>query len=134
MKTEIKLEEIAGYLPYKLEIAIFHKREIYRKDVLKSIVTYDSYFCVNLINSITNCKPILRPISDLTKEIEVNGEKFVPIERLHISFDNFEFWHLLGINEKYLSMFDLKLLYEWHFDIHNLIERGLAIGINTLEK
>lgn len=28
-------------------------------------------------------KPILRPISDLTKEIEVNGEKFVPIIALY---------------------------------------------------
>jgi hypothetical protein len=29
---------------------------------------------------IEKIKPILRPLSDLTKEIEVNGEKFIPIE------------------------------------------------------
>ena len=28
------------------------------------------------------CKPILRPLSDLTKEIEHNGQKFVPIYEL----------------------------------------------------
>ncbi len=58
---------------------------------LKSIRTYKKYFLAtcgihnrglkNFYNGI-GIKPILRPLSDLTKEIEYNGEKFVPIEFL----------------------------------------------------
>jgi hypothetical protein len=132
MKTEIKLEEIVGYLPYGLKY-LDNENIVTELKCVDNDIQYVNFGWGNA-KELKQIKPILRNFSDLTKEIEVNGEMFVPIEKLHISFDNFEFWHLLGINDKYLSMFDLKLLYQWHFDIHNLIERGLAEDINTLEK
>jgi len=49
--------------------------EIYEED---RTVTEDMYYC--------DIFPILRPLSDLTKEIEVNGEKFVPIVELSALF------------------------------------------------
>lgn len=54
-----------------------------RKDLLKlKQITFwlDEGYGIN--NVVYDVKPILRPLSDLTKEIEVDGEKFVPIIKL----------------------------------------------------
>lgn len=74
---------------------------------------------------------ILHPL-DLTKEIEHNGEKFVPLYELIKEDKAFtlDFIKCYGIEELKLSVYE-KLL-EWHFDIFGLIEKGLAIDINTL--
>lgn len=76
---------------------------------------------------------IYRPLSDLTKEIEINGEKFVPKDKFYfknmsrpdyIIESNMLYGKLeIGIYEKLL---------EWHFDLYGLIKKGLAIDINTL--
>jgi hypothetical protein len=89
-----------------------------------------------------------RPLSDLTKEIEVNGEKFVPLKKLNdecfgltkyrifIRQDN-SIALLADFHEGYNVLNEStakdKLL-EWHFDIFNLIENNLAIDVNTLNK
>lgn len=87
--------------------------------------------------------PILRQLSDLTKEIEVNGEKFVPRDtdllgkyEILVIGGKFDFFDGMGSNE---NIFDLpyeafEKLFEWHFDVFGLIEAGLAIDINTLQK
>jgi hypothetical protein len=103
-------------------------------------------------------KPALHPLSDLTKEIEHNGEKFVPIVKLaQIMYPNLE-WRLCEglyyatVGNAYCTFeYDsgyecflmnnsaqmpqivclLKLI-EWHFDIAGLIEKGEAIDVNTL--
>ena len=85
--------------------------------------------------------PICRPLSDLTKEIEHNGEKFVPIVELakmrssiveNVIPRAFEAIKR-DIKSKRLP-FDMVLkLIEWKFDIANLIESGEAIDVNTLE-
>ena len=105
-------------------------------------------------------KIICRTLSDLTKEIEVNGEKFVPIYRVNDIPYKSNFIHPPkqgicdrdidetlcfaaggswegGVEEgidtfQFLTLYNK--LYEWHFDIHGLIEKGLAIDINTLNK
>lgn len=93
----------------------------------------------------TNVKPILHPLSSLTKEIEHNGEKFVPyIELLRLSsfdIDNMTSEDLEDFKKAYsginadieLTSFSdgLKLI-EWHFDIAGLIEKGEAIDVNIL--
>lgn len=75
MKLELK--HLACYLPYGI-------------DVLKSMEWIDGSkreWVVRLdfdnILSLFGCsKPILRPLSDLTKEIEHNGERFIPIKEI----------------------------------------------------
>lgn len=103
--------------------------------------------------------PILRPLLDLVRDIEINGEKFVPIE----SFD----WGCLNVDyslqsgkiyfysdedwnpktEEYTKAFAMidfednrfiewhimEKLIEWHFDVFGLIDQGLAIDISTLQ-
>lgn len=106
---------------------------------------------------LSEMKPILRPLSDLTKEIDVNGEKFVPIVELsgykdikgelfkgyeHKRFyvklrpESINEWlcHTIPSDTNSMDYFTIQKLYEWHFDIHGLIEYGLAIDINTLNK
>jgi hypothetical protein len=105
------------------------------------------------VNEYEVYKPILRPLSYLTKEIEVNGEKFVPSERIDTHFlqingfqskikyckseiGNIDLLEIKGISCGILSVdyWIIQQLFEWHFDVFGLIKQGLAIDINTLEK
>lgn len=46
-----------------------------------------------------------------------------------------EFIYTINGNEQKLNQLQLfQKLYEWHFDIHNLTENGLAIDVNSLNK
>lgn len=80
--------------------------------------------------------PILRPLSDLTKEIEHNGEKFVPIDLLRK--DGYyigEDWIIENFKDVENSSFGfIQKLLEWHFDAANLIEKGEAIDVNSLNE
>lgn len=101
---------------------------------------------------------ILHPLTDLTKQIEHKGEKFVPIVELaKMYYPNHE-WKLSSsglyacVRNEYMTFeYDygyncflcnnsaqldqlnclLKTI-EWHFDIAGLIEKGEAIDVNTL--
>jgi hypothetical protein len=136
MKLELKT--LATYLPYNLKGIIKNKVVV--------LDTLHQYSCetVPSVRGFTWCgfenfKPILRPLSDLTKEIEVNGKKFVPIEKVqdwNTSIDFAKEFEALLEDERWLSTTSyllVELLFEWHFDVFGLIEKGLAIDINTLE-
>lgn len=162
MKLELK--HIVGYLPYGIP-AKLSKKGIFNQDdeypnprtlelgIIKNISFWHPEITGQLhvsdtysfdFDEIDEVDIVLRPLSDLTKEIEVNGEKFVPMGALcSIEVSEEEDFKLYGkIPEvwKYLSetkirywdYWQVKKLYEWHFDIHGLIEKGLAIDINTL--
>ena len=111
-------------------------------------------------------KPILYPLSDLTKPIEHKGEKFVPIvelakflyKRISIaesfkliedrvyfeSISDNQFWYSKEM-KCFCSMFEnsdipvhaqlqlFQQLLKWHFDIADLISKGEAIDVNTLD-
>lgn len=127
---KLELKHLAGYLPYGLEM-------LYNNDFIsprKRKLSVDGYqFLVG------NAKPILCPLSDLTKEIEVNGKKFVPEEYLNANCKKYylpEDWNagLFIQSENIMSVnyAVVQKLLEWHFDIYGLITEGLAIDINTL--
>lgn len=96
-------------------------------------------------------KLILHPVSDLTKEIEVNSERFVPVNVLNkmvYEFDNINIsfvWcdNILGSYLAWQANNDktnrpvpycvYEKLLGWHFDIYGLIDAGLAVDINTLK-
>jgi hypothetical protein len=94
----IILNEICGYLPH--EILIFVEKDFAERDVngvlkLNGVMgrtigysTLNEGIKIGGITLVQYIKPILRPLSDLTKEIEINGEKFVPIESLLEILDN----------------------------------------------
>ena len=104
------------------------------------------------VNFHQGVKPILRPLIDLTKEIkDSNNYEFVYVESLEIGDDDSgtEYDHgniktirlLKSIAEnnnfhdvQYLPYLLVQDLIKHHFDVFGLIEKGLAIDINTLEK
>ncbi len=81
----------------------------------------------------SNIKPILRPLSDLTKEITHNGQTFVPSAKMITHGFHHSFWYEIDkFDYRYLYSYDLDKLIEWHFDVFKLIENNLAIDVNTL--
>lgn len=147
MKLEFK--KIVHHLPYGLS---------YMNPVHNTVGYFDNSCFDDGWELIYDVKPILRPLSDLTKEIEVNGERFVPIERLFEmvarnkkpeyqkyyyidSLNYLECSHPGTAETLTLIKYDVmknqahlvEKLFEWHFDIHGLIDAGLAIDINTLK-
>ena len=156
MKLELK--HLAPYLLYHLKGIIKNKVVV--------LDTLHQYSCetVPSVRGFTWCgfenfKPILRPLSYLTKEIEVNGAKFVPImvvfggkdytkydykinivskpilgDYISISVDglgdNIISFGLRTITNNSLTYDNWQLLLSWHFDLFGLIEKGLAIDFN----
>ena len=141
----LELKHLSGYLPYGLKV--YRENKSIDSDIF--VIVGASKTNVFLQNSglsvvdIERIKPILRPLSDLTKEIEVCGEKFVPLTELLV-LSNFDIDKMTWnqqlefvdsfTNTLFMTFEDAQKLLEWHFDIHGLIEKGLAIDINTLNK
>jgi hypothetical protein len=135
----MKLEHyLAPYLPYALKM--YGNKEVQTLEGLGDGIVKMKDF--GLFTPIHGVKPILRPLSDLTKEIEHNGEKFVPFKKLGWRYMEEELGSLIyceyGESPKavvnvidYLD--DYFSLLSWHFDVFWLIEKGEAIDINTLE-
>ena len=133
MKLELK--HLAGYLPYGLKVRHSSWNEILTMDCCG-----DNSESLSILDIEQYAKPILHPLSDLTKEIEVNGENFVPIEIIQKDF----YWDYVKNNMRdlikdndyslieYLPYMVVEKLLEWHFDIYNLIENNLAIDKNTI--
>ena len=83
----------------------------------------------------TDNKLILYPLSDLIKEIEQNGKKFVPAEILYN--DSAGDLNLFENKQRVirgLLYWVIEKLLEWHFDVDGLIDKGLAVDVNTLPK
>lgn len=85
MKLELKRQlEIAlcGYLPYGLRV-LRNNPTTKGMSIEKMVGLNDNFVYFKNGGCIFQyIKPILHPLSDLTKEIEHNGEKFVPMEEL----------------------------------------------------
>ena len=85
-------------------------------------------------------KPLLYPLSSLTEYREDLG--FVPIERLlqEYCFDTKKMSkeeilsYSVSLIEIDISYKTALRLHEWHIDVHNLIDRNLAINIKTLKQ
>jgi len=131
---KLELKHLSSYLPYGLKI-----KTTYGWDTMKTLNDWsingdcEVAYCYETEDT-TDFKPILRPLSDLTKEIEVNGEKFIPIEE----FGDFNGFYSTGLGDRIyfdeLTFENAITLHEWHFDIYGLIEAGLAVDINTLKE
>lgn len=147
-----KQEFLAFSLPYGLKCTAnglekgHRLKGIFEDKYTLSNNSYGGYFSP----MIENIKPIIHPLSDITKEIEHKGEKFVPIDRFNELF-GYKYCRLVyyvnsGIGWYIYSSFSdtaisfdnmylpIKKLIEWHFDIAGLIEKGEAIDVNTLSE
>ena len=142
MKLELK--HLAPYLPYGLKV-----KTKYGCDTMQTL----NEFCVNGDceewysyegdDELLEFKPILRPLTDLTKMTKIGKDNFEPLERLKcidlgytdwISNER-EGWINKYGRERWIGVIPsalINLLFEWHFDVFGLIDAGLAIDINTL--
>lgn len=159
MKT-IKIEEIRNYLG--TDLMCYVENSMQEKE-LKLISCFLNNWEVETVLAFQSgndygfsdaeYKPIVRPLSQLTQEIEHNGEKFVPI--IEIIKEKYSYSKLIEITEFklglknsckfrvqrngellekwYIYVVDLKdfrvrnTLYKLHFDMFEWIEKGLAI-------
>jgi hypothetical protein len=150
---KLTLEHLGPYLPYglkwKVKSKLFYTAYMSTKRIaLISPSGNGEVFKFPWDNLPKNIKPILRPLSDLTKEIEVNKHKFIPLEVLNLNinakydrpyinkkqagfvygFAAHKVINLKNINHN--SYWHITRLLEWHFDIFSLLDNNLAININ----
>lgn len=150
---QLELKHIAPYLPYGLK-ATFEGDDCIHEVVGLNIASKG----VELISpfgdygraDIEDCKLILRPLSDIHKEIVHNGKKFIPVRELESIRKGLDIYKPLNLDypieviletENYSQDIDLydgylviQKIIEWHFDISSLIEKGVAIDINDLKE
>lgn len=174
---KLELKYLASYLPYELKMVNYNKSYFSKLlslsidndiDIIPIDETwdYENHRSYNLYyKGELQFFPILRPLSNLSKEIEHNGEKFIPLVELlkikhngwykkhngtrygEISVDEnkswFEFQANLSVTVRFYggnSLFYfpeywiMEKLFNWHFDVFELIPKGLAVDINTLNK
>lgn len=131
MAKQIKLHHIVPYLPYGLKIAnVSLKGDVRSIYPLEAKINNDSI--MDALYGV-NQMPILRPLSDLKKEIEHNGEKIMFVEKY--TSDIQEELRACLYDKTYFELlpyFVITRLFKCHFDVFGLIEKGLAIDINTL--
>lgn len=157
----LEVKHLAPYLPYGLKLQYVVREKVEKTGIMKSIShnedeTHPTRISISSMYNeehIWMYKPILRPLSDLNKELFMNGWfGFVPAKRLANEYLNTSYWGTneigTGILSENGSMTNLcfianeilgecpfmiyQNLCEWHFDIFNLIGQGLAVDINTL--
>ena len=136
---KLELKHLAAYLPYGL-------KGVYNENKESDIVDITGLCLFNKINHLQirfkdntsglfDCeiKPILRPLSDLVNVITHKGKDFVPcIEYNHFN-EYFEELSKLDYSYvKYNQNRVVLILLELHFDIFGLIEKNLAVDINTI--
>ena len=133
----LEIKHLAAYYPYKLQMTRngFIGELKAMADSREFKVSCSDWW--ESLDDTNHYKPILRPLSDLTKEIEVNGEKFVPIQKLGELFEMsvIEYCFIEQNPELILGgarYVVVNKLLEWHFDVFGLIPQGSAIDINTL--
>jgi len=133
-------QELKGYLGTGLkgQVEWKHKNTFYNVElygILSSDLQIENPFGGSDYCDISEFKPILHPLSDLTKFREDLG--FVPLnEILNCEYYGYsELRYMIENNNFYLLpsiSFQLNnILMQWHFDIFDLIKNNLAIDINT---
>lgn len=137
MKLELK--HLASFLPYEL-------RGIFTIYNTEQTVRSLSVIYINRELEYRHFKPILRPLSDLTKDDKfselINEElicgawKFVHDDwTTSIQTSNNQHTLLIIQNEvaPECTVLFFNYMIENHYDVFGLIEKGLAIDINTIE-
>jgi hypothetical protein len=139
MKT-LELKHLAPYLPYDLQLIDKEGNIRYLRAKAEGFedisIDYVEYW---------KAKPILRPLSDLIKQLEYRGKLHTYseiLEKINLeevggyAMIDFSYWLSLA-NTKILSggcpYWMMEKFFEWHFDVFGLIPAGLAIDINTIK-
>ena len=132
---KLELKDLAPYLPYNLKVQYIHTGKI---DIIRSLYSIEDYDDIKIQigwddgEHIWMFKPILRPLSDLDKVIDLGDNTIFPLEVLGLNHNGSDDDSIYGyyISER-TGMEDIYFitnkLVEWHFDVFGLIKKGLAI-------
>lgn len=137
---KLKLKHLAPYLPYKLMLWHENNKSKYPLVVGNDTLSIRGGLRIDEFES-EGCKPILRLLSDLTKQMD-NQDKITWIDYLWFEvigtdsdcFDRSEFEILVEYDTTLAPYKVIEYLFSQHFDVFGLIEQGIAIDINTLNK
>lgn len=134
---------IASYLPYGVNVELLNYKKDYVGHRYSKVTALSQWSkCGKLWSietdkgaksSLADCKLVLRPMSDLSKEIDIDGKKIVPLYALMNEDKGFckDDIEVYGYESLKVSVYELLL--KWHFDIFDLISRGHAVNINDVK-
>ena len=148
----LEIQHLAPYLPYKLGFVLESETNS-KEPNIQELKTIDPG--LKMVNCwmdgkhLTEIKPLLYPFSSLSTRININGKNINPIKELNALVYQFEdaepvILLIRGFNgvtfEWYVGADSSKRqgvpfvfyqkLFEWHFDVFDLIKKGLAIDIS----
>jgi hypothetical protein len=138
-KPELELKHILPYLPYKLKCN--EKWTLISLSSFEDSAMFDysaRFDGENKKGYIQFLKPMLRPMSDLFKNIThngisvcVGGDILQDMNKLVIGGEPYRESYLKNLNLKYLEFWAIEMLFKYHFDVFGLIEKGLAEPIKN---
>ncbi len=140
---ELEVKHLAPYLPYGLNLQYVVREKVEKTGIMKTIIHNEDEAHPTKISIDWNdaehiwmFKPILRPLSDLNNEIVINGEKHQMWLLINgqKALENGKIENMNGYQYSILELSYNKIqtILKFHFDIFGLIEKGLAVDINTL--
>lgn len=139
--------QISDVLPYGIDLQMFY--DDLCGNVFIAPIRYEHVRSCDANATIVGCRPILYPICDLTNEIYVNGEHFIPVLKLidrcifgqHLSSERQgmlcdDGWTLdefldLVADDKVIEAIDMLSL--WKIDCRNLIGASKAVNVHILK-
>lgn len=128
---KLEPKQIKHYLSYGLKLINLSDREGW---IPKGSTTIMRSAYIDNVDGI-DLKPILHPLSDLTKEQVI---EFFKLGSITFEEQYWKHWKKDLIETiKYDGVMrrkQLERLYEWHIDVDGLIDQGLAVDINTLNQ
>jgi len=157
-QSKLTLQVLSAYLPYNIQAHILDWKSDYVGNEFDRIIGVRQWhkdgvtWCAETDGgakpAFDRIKLLLRPLSDLTTEIEHNGERFVPIEWFEIGDDenkspeydcgNIKLIDLLESMAKhnfcqsdFLPHGVVQKLLEWNFDIFGLLDSGDALPLTA---
>ena len=148
---ELEIKHLAPYLPYKIDAEMLDYKIDYVGKQFDTIIGVEQwskdgiYWSVLTVGgskpNLRSIKPILRPLSSLTELMPSQGVSYGSYLWNEIvatdddSFDKDEFYENCSLGlVNYLPIIVIEKLFEWKFDIFNLIPNNLAIDINTFKQ
>ena len=131
MKLELK--HLAPYLPYGLKAVIRLREDSSLPIDDECTVNVTCFEAAYLDSEYEEFKPILRPLSDLKtieKEIKLVDSYWYVDDYLteKCTVDKIYPLHVI----EFIPYAIMQVLLKYHFDVFGLIEKGLAIDINTI--
>ena len=112
----------------------------YRDEILygyyKNNAEYEFYFgedCGISVDNVSKIKPYLFPLSSMTREQLFEVQEMLGKNEIEV---NDGFLHIINSDRNTITYLELLALLEWfyknHFDIYNIISKGLAIDATNL--